>query len=87
MKIREDAVVRNKAIYLALGVLPDGTREIRGIWNENTEGAKFWLKVFNDLNTRGVEDISLAQLRFASLAVINSQRDLHPQECARAGRT
>ncbi|MCO5101420.1 MAG: IS256 family transposase [Burkholderiaceae bacterium] len=60
VKIREDAVVRNKAIYLALGVLPDGTREILGLWIENTEGAKFWLKVFNDLKTRGVDDILIA---------------------------
>jgi len=60
VKIREDAVVRNKAIYLALGVLPDGTRDILGIWIENTEGAKFWLKVFNDLKTRGVDDILIA---------------------------
>ena len=54
VKIRDEAVVRNKAIYLALGVLPDGTRDILGIWIENTEGVKFWLKVFNDLKTRGV---------------------------------
>ncbi len=60
VKIREEAVVRNKAIYLALGVLPDGTREILGLWIENTEGAKFWLKVFNDLKTRGTEDILIA---------------------------
>jgi len=60
VKIREDAVVRNKAIYLALGVLPDGTREILGLWIESTEGAKFWLKVFNDLKTRGVADILIA---------------------------
>ena len=60
VKIREDAVVRNKAIYLALGVLPDGTRDILGIWIENTEGAKFWMKVFNDLKTRGVADILIA---------------------------
>jgi len=52
VKIREDAVVRNKAVYLALGVLPDGTRDILGLWIENTEGAKFWMKVFNDLKTR-----------------------------------
>ena len=58
VKIREDAVVRNKAIYLAKGVgapyvahgvLPDGTRDILGLWIEGTEGAKFWMKVFNDL--------------------------------------
>jgi len=57
VKIREDAVVRNKAVYLALGVLPDGSRDILGLWIENTEGAKFWMKVFNDLKTRGVGDI------------------------------
>jgi transposase-like protein len=60
VKIREDAVVRNKAIYLALGVLADGTRDILGLWIENTEGAKFWMKVFNDLKTRGVGDILIA---------------------------
>src|SRR5271166_3786207 len=60
VKIREDGVVRNKAVYLALGVQRDGTRDILGIWIENTEGAKFWMKVFNDLKTRGVNDILIA---------------------------
>ena len=60
VKIREDSVVRNKAVYLALGVRRDGTREILGLWIENTEGAKFWMKVFNDLKTRGVLDILIA---------------------------
>jgi transposase-like protein len=60
VKIREEAVVRNKAVYLALGVLPDGTRDLLGLWIENTEGAKFWLRVFNDLKTRGVGDILIA---------------------------
>ena len=60
VKIREDAVVRSKAVYLALGVLPDGSRDILGIWIENTEGAKFWMKVFNDLKTRGCNDILIA---------------------------
>ena len=60
VKIREDAVVRNTAIYLALGVLPDGSRDILGLWIEGTEGAKFWMKVFNDLKTRGVADILIA---------------------------
>ncbi len=53
VKIRDEGVVRSKAVYLALAVLPDGTRDILGIWIEQTEGAKFWLKVFNDLKTRG----------------------------------
>ena len=60
VKIRDDAVVRNKAVYLALGVLPDGTRDVLGVWIEQTEGAKFWLKVFNDLKTRGCGDILIA---------------------------
>lgn len=60
VKIREEGLVRNKAIYLALGVLPDGTRDILGLWIENTEGAKFWMKVFNDLKTRGVDDVLIA---------------------------
>ena len=60
VKIRDDGVVCNKAVYVALGVLPDGTREVLGLWIEQTEGAKFWLKVFNDLKTRGVQDVLIA---------------------------
>ncbi len=60
VKIRDEAVVRSKAISLALAVRPDGTREILGIWIEQTEGAKFWLKVFTDLKTRGCQDILIA---------------------------
>ncbi len=60
VKIREDAVVRNKVIYLALGIRSDGTRDILGLWIESTEGAKFWMKVFDDLKTRGVHDILIA---------------------------
>jgi transposase-like protein len=60
VKIRDDAVVRNKAVYLALAVLPDGTRDVLGIWIEQTEGAKFWLKVFNELRSRSVNDILIA---------------------------
>lgn len=60
VKIREDNVVRNKAVYIALGIRRDGTREILGLWIETTEGAKFWMKVFNDLKTRGVNDILIA---------------------------
>jgi transposase-like protein len=60
VKIRDEAVVRSKAVYLALAVLPDGTRDILGLWIEQTEGAKFWLKVFNDLKTRGCHAILVA---------------------------
>jgi putative transposase len=60
VKIRDEGIVRNKAVYVALGVLADGTRDVLGLWIEQTEGAKFWLKVFNDLRTRGVQDILIA---------------------------
>jgi putative transposase len=60
VKIRDEGVVRSKAVYLALGVLADGTKDILGIWIEVTEGAKFWLRVFNDLKTRGCQDILIA---------------------------
>ena len=60
VKIKEDALVKTKAVYLALGVQADGTRDILGLWIEGSEGAKFWMKVFNDLKTRGVEDILIA---------------------------
>ena len=60
VKIREEGVVRNKAVYLALGILPDGTRDILGLWIERSEWAKFWMRVFNDLKTRGVADILIA---------------------------
>ena len=58
--IHEDDVARSKAVYLALGILPDGSRDIRGIWIENIEGAKFWMKVFKPLKTRGVLDILIS---------------------------
>lgn len=60
VKMRDEGTVRNKAVYLALGVLRDGTREILGLWIEQTEGAKFWMKVFSDLKSRGCQDILIA---------------------------
>ncbi|SAL64936.1 transposase [Caballeronia humi] len=60
VEIRDEGVVRNKAIYLALGVRRDGTPEVLGLWIEQTERAKFWLGVVNDLKLRGVQDILIA---------------------------
>jgi len=60
VKIRDEATVRIKAVYLALAVLRDGSREILGIWIEQTEGAKFWMKVFTDLKARGCQDLLIA---------------------------
>ncbi|HDR9262862.1 IS256 family transposase [Burkholderia vietnamiensis] len=60
VKIRDDGVVSNKAVYLALGIQADGQRDVLGLWIEQTKGAKFWLKVFNELKTRGCQDILIA---------------------------
>src|SRR6201989_2401780 len=60
VKIRDEGFVRNKAVYIALGIRPDGTKEILGIWIEQTEGAKFWLRVMSELKTRGIGDILIA---------------------------
>ncbi len=87
MKIREDAEVRNKAIYLALGVLPDGTRDVLGLWIENTEGAKFWMKVFNDLKTRGVADILIAVTDGLGASPRRWRRCSRPPRCRPASCT
>jgi putative transposase len=60
VKIRDEGLVRNKAVHIALGVRHDGGKEILGLWLEQNEGAKFWLRVMNELKNRGVEDILLA---------------------------
>ena len=60
VKIRDGGIVRNKAVYLALGVRPDGAKEVLGLWIEQNEGAKFWLKIMNELKNRGIEDVLIA---------------------------
>ena len=60
VKIRDDGLVRNKAVYVALALDVDGEKHVLGLWIEQSEGAKFWLKVMNELKTRGVGDILIA---------------------------
>ena len=60
VKVRDEGLVRNKAVHVALGVRADGSKEILGLWLEQNEGAKFWLRVMNELESRGVEDILIA---------------------------
>ena len=60
VKIRDEGLVRNKAVHVALGVRHDGGKEILGLWLEQNEGAKFWLRVMNELKNRGVEDLLIA---------------------------
>ena len=60
VKIRDEGLVRNKAVYLAIGITCAGEKEILGLWIEQTEGAKFWLKVMTELKSRGTEDLLIA---------------------------
>ena len=60
VKIRDEGTVKNKAVYLALGIQRDGTKEVLGLWIQHSEGAKFWLAVMNELRHRGIEDILIA---------------------------
>jgi len=59
-KVRDGAHVRNKAIYVAIGVKLNGLKEVLGLWVAQTEGAKFWLQVMTELKNRGVNDIFIA---------------------------
>ena len=60
VKIRDEGVVRNKAVYLALAFTMGGTKDVLGLWIEQTEGAKFWLRVMNELKNRGIQDVLIA---------------------------
>ena len=60
VKMRDEGTVRNKAVYLAIGVTPEGRKDVLGIWIEQTEGAKFWLRVMTEIKNRGVNDILIA---------------------------
>ena len=80
VKIRDEGFVRNKAVYIALAILPDGTKEILGLWIEQTEGAKFWLRVMNELKNRGVQDILLAVVDGLKGIPRGDQRHL-PRDC------
>ena len=60
VKIRNEGLVRNRAVYLAIGIRCSGHKEILGLWIEQTEGAKFWLRVMSELRSRGLQDILIA---------------------------
>jgi len=60
VKIRDEGMVRNKAVYLAIGIRCSGYKEILGLWIEQNEGAKFWLSVMTELRNRGIRDILIA---------------------------
>jgi putative transposase len=60
VKIRNEGLVSNRAVYLAIGLRCSGHKEILGLWIEQTEGAKFWLRVMTELRSRGLQDILIA---------------------------
>jgi len=60
VKSRQEGPVKNKAVYLALGINIEGEKELLGLWIGETEGSKFWLSVFNELKSRGVQDCFIA---------------------------
>lgn len=57
VKVREEGLVQNKAVHLAIGVTVLGQKQILGLWTASQEGAKFWLRVMNELKARGVRDV------------------------------
>jgi transposase-like protein len=57
VKVRDESVVKNKAVYLSLALDCEGQKHVLGLWIEQSEGAKFWLRIMNELKTRGVDDI------------------------------
>jgi hypothetical protein len=90
VKIRDEGLVRNKAVYVALGVTPEGTQDILGLWIETSEGAKFWLRVMTELKNRGVEDILIAVVDglkgFPEAIVLKAEIDDHLDGEAAAGK-
>ena len=60
IKIRDEGTVKNKAVYLAIGVDLEGHKDVLGIWIAKNEGAKFWLSVFTELKNRGLSDVLIA---------------------------
>ena len=60
VKIRDEGAVKNKAVYLAIGIRCSGHKEVLGIWIEQNEGAKFWLKVMTEMKNRGTQDLLIA---------------------------
>ena len=60
VKIRNEGMVNNRTVYLAIGVRCSGHKEILGLWIEQTQGAKFWLRVMTELRHHGTQDILIA---------------------------
>ncbi|MGY3621669.1 transposase-like protein [Bradyrhizobium sp. USDA 10063] len=84
--MRADGLVKNTAVYVALAYNADGEKDVLGLWIEQTEGAKFWLRVVNELKARGVNDILIAvvdRLKGFSEAItsVSRKRWCRPASC------
>ena len=60
LKLRNSGRVETRAVYLALGITLDGNKDLLGLWVGESEGAKFWLNILTELQSRGVRDILIA---------------------------
>jgi len=60
INVKEDSHIVKKSIYLALAIRLDGQKELLGLWIDQSEGAKFWLGILNELHNRGIQDILIA---------------------------
>jgi len=77
VKIRDEGTVKNKAVYLAIGVRCSGYREVLGIWIEQTEGAKFWLRVMTEIRNRGTHDVLIAVVGGQQTLTCTGTNDCH----------
>ena len=60
VKMRDNGQVKNRAVFVAIGVNMEGNKDVLGLWVTDNEGAKFWLKVLTDLRNRGMKDVFIA---------------------------
>ena len=58
--VRSEGQIIKKAVYIAIGINMEGTKEVLGMWIGENESAKFWLSILNSLKNRGLEDILIA---------------------------
>lgn len=60
VRMRDSGQVKNRAVYVAIGINMEGKKEVLGLWSTDNEGAKFWLQVLTEIQNRGVKDVFIA---------------------------
>ena len=56
-KVKDGGEVKNKTVYLVIGINLDGKKDVLGIWISETETSRFWMNVLSELKNRGVKDV------------------------------